>query len=164
MGQNNSDGFKIVLTADRTLMSHYNGLIFFGFGACIPKGFLPDFLYYSVFCPPIKANKDGSAVNAPSGTRKIESLLLKNGFRDDEIIVAHPDHLDKVIGPDTKVLSITEFDPLGIGPASTTFTQLFGGNAYMNVKFKEILNHPLVQEYKPKIVVGGPGAWLFEDD
>ncbi len=164
MGQNKSNGFKIVLTADRTLMSHYNGLIFFGFGACIPKGFLPDFLYYGVFCPPIKANKDGSAVNAPSGTRKIESLLLNNGFRDDEIIVAHPDHLDKVIGPNTKVLSITEFDPLGIGPASTTFTQLFGGNAYMNVKFEEILNHPLVQEYKPKIIVGGPGAWQFEDD
>ena len=34
----------------------------------------------------------------------------------------------------------------------------------MNVKFKEILNHPLVQEYKPKIIVGGPGAWQFEDD
>ncbi len=163
MGQNKNDGFKIVLTADRTLMSHYNGLIFFGFGASIPRGFLPDFLYYSVFCPSIDANKDGSAANAPSGTRKIEAQLLNNGFQEKDVIVAHPDYLDKVIGPNTKVLSITEFDPLGIGPASTTFTQLFGGNAYMMTKFQEILDHPLVQEYKPKIIVGGPGAWQFED-
>jgi radical SAM superfamily enzyme YgiQ (UPF0313 family) len=34
----------------------------------------------------------------------------------------------------------------------------------MAQKFKEILNHPAVQRYKPKIVVGGPGAWQLEDD
>ena len=159
-----TDGYKIVLTANRTLMSHYNGLIFLGFGACMTKGFIPDSIYYNVFCPSVNANKDGSAVKAPSGTRKIESTLLNNGFKEDDVIVAHPDHLDKVIGPNTKVLSITEFDPLGIGPATSTFTQLFGGEAYMNAKFKEILNHPLVQKYKPKIIIGGPGGWQLEDN
>ena len=163
MENKENKGSKIVLTANRTLMSHYNGLIFLGFGACVTKGLIPDMLYYSLLCPPIKANKDGSAVNSPNGTRKIESSLLNDGFDEDDVIVAHPDHLDKAIGPQTKVLSITEIDPLGIAPATSTFTQMFGGDAYMKVKFEEMINHPSVQKYRPKIIIGGPGAWEFED-
>jgi len=159
----NARSYKIVLTADRTLMSDYNGLIFLGFSACVPKGLIPDRLYFSLFCPSADANKDGSAKYAPSGSRKIEATLLNRGFRREDIVVAHPDHLDKVVGPNTRVLAITETDPLGIGPATSTFTQLFGGEAYMAVKFKELLNHPAVKMYKPKIVVGGPGAWQLED-
>jgi radical SAM superfamily enzyme YgiQ (UPF0313 family) len=34
----------------------------------------------------------------------------------------------------------------------------------MSVKFEELLNHPAVQHYQPKIVVGGPGAWQLEGD
>ena len=156
-------GYKIVLTANRTLMSHYNGLVFLGFGACVTKGFIPDKLYFSIICPPIEANNDGSVENAPCGTRKIEASLIDNGFNSDDIVVAHPDHLNKVIGPDTKFLSITEVDPLGIAPATSTFHSLVGGEAYMAIKFKEMLHHPSVQSYKPKIVVGGPGAWQLED-
>jgi radical SAM superfamily enzyme YgiQ (UPF0313 family) len=158
-----NEGYKIVLTANRTLMSHYNGLVFLGFGACISKGVIPDMLYFSVMCPSIEANKDGSAVNAPCGTRKIESALLNGNFKDEDIVVAHPDHLDKVIGPNTKVLSITEIDPLGIAPATSMFRNMFGGDAYMSVKFEELLEHPHVQKYKPKIIIGGPGAWQLED-
>jgi len=158
-----TDGYKIVLTTDRTLMSDYNGLIFLGFSACVPKGLIPDRLYFSLFCPSAKANKNGSAKYAPCGTRKIEATLLNKGFKREDVVVAHPDHLDKVVGPNTKVLAITETDPLGIGPATSTFTQLFGGEAYMAVKFKELLNNPAVKMYKPKIIVGGPGAWQLED-
>lgn len=157
-------GYKIVLTADRTLMSHYNGLVFIGFGACIPKGLLPDKIYFSMMCPSIGANRDGSAKYAPCGTRKIEAALLNNGFNREEVVVAHPDHLDRVIGSNTKVLAISSFDPLGNAPATTTFTQLLGGeNNYMSLKFEELLNHPEVQRYRPKIIVGGPGAWQLED-
>jgi radical SAM superfamily enzyme YgiQ (UPF0313 family) len=157
-------GYLIVLTADRTLMSEYGGAIFLGFSACVPRGLIPDSLYFRLFCPPIEANEDGSAVVAPNGTRKIEAALLDYGFRREDVIVAHPEHLDKVIGPETKVLGITENDPLGIGPATTTFTEIFGGEAYMAVKFREILNHPSVRRYKPKIVIGGAGAWQLEDE
>jgi len=157
-------GYPIVLTADRTLMSEYGGAIFLGFSACVPRGLVPDSLYFRLFCPPVEANEDGSAVVAPNGTRKIEAALLDYGFRREDVIVAHPEHLDKVIGPETKALGITENDPLGIGPATTTFTEIFGGEAYMAVKFREILNHPSVRRYKPKIVVGGAGAWQLEDE
>ncbi len=161
--ENTNNGYKIVLTADRTLMSEYNGGIFLGFSACIPQGILPDKLYFSLFCPSVPVNKDGSAKYAPCGTRKIEATLLNNGFRREDVIVAHPDHLDKAVGSNTKILCITENDPLGMGPATSTFTQLLGGQAYMTVKFKEILNNPAVKKYKPKIIVGGAGAWQLED-
>jgi radical SAM superfamily enzyme YgiQ (UPF0313 family) len=144
-------------------MSHYNGLVFLGFSACVTKGIIPDKLYFSLICPSIKSNSDGSAESAPCGTRKIEATLLNNDFANEDIIVAHPDHLDKVVGPSTKVMAITEIDPLGIAPATSTFTQMFEGEAYMSVKFRELLDHPSVQKYKPKIIVGGPGAWQLED-
>ncbi|HML03135.1 MAG TPA: radical SAM protein [Candidatus Bathyarchaeia archaeon] len=159
----NVRSYKIVLTTDRTLMSDYNGLIFLGFSACVPRGLIPDRLYFSLFCPSAKANKDGSAKYAPCGSRKIEATLLDKGLKREDVVVAHPDHLDKVVGPNTKVLAITETDPLGIGPATSTFTQVLGGEAYMAIKFRELLNNPAVRMYKPKIILGGPGAWQLED-
>lgn len=115
-----------------------------------------------MICPPIESNRDGSVKYAPCGTRKIEAALLNNGFKREDVVVAHPDHLDKVIGPETKILSISSFDPRGNAPATTTFTQLLGGDNYMALKFEELVNHPAVQRYQPKIVVGGPGAWQLE--
>jgi radical SAM superfamily enzyme YgiQ (UPF0313 family) len=156
-------GYKVVLTADRTLMSEYGGHIFLGFSACIPKGLIPDWLYFSLFCPSVETNGDGSVACAPNGTRKIEAALLGHGFGREDVIVAHPDCLDKVIGPDTKVVGITENDPLGIGPATSIFTGLFGGEAYMAIKLRELLNHPSIKRYRPKIVVGGAGAWQLLD-
>jgi radical SAM superfamily enzyme YgiQ (UPF0313 family) len=158
-------GYKVVLTADRTLMSEYAGGIFLGFGACIPRGLIPDSFYFSFFCPSVPANQDGSAVYAPYGIRKIEAYLLNNGYKREDIIVAHPNCLEKAVGSNTKVLGINETDPLGIGPATSTFTQIFNKpQAYMSMKFKEILSNKAVQKHKPKIIVGGPGAWQLEDD
>ena len=131
MAEEVGEGYKIVLTADRTLMSEYNGGIFLGFSACIPRGLIPDKLYFSLFCPSVEMNGDGSVRYAPCGTRKIEAALLNNGFEREDVVVAHPEHLEKVVGPNTKVVGVTENDPLGIGPATSTFMQLFGGEAYM---------------------------------
>ncbi|PVX26888.1 MAG: radical SAM protein [Candidatus Bathyarchaeum sp.] len=158
-----NEGYKVVLTADRTLMSEYQGGIFLGFSACIPKGLLPDWLYFSAFCPSVPVNTDGSVKYAPCGTRKIEAALLDYGFKREDVIVAHPEQLHKVVGSKTKVIGITETDPLGIAPATSTFTQVFNGKAYMNLKFKELLSHPAVKKHGPKIIVGGPGAWQLEN-
>ncbi len=144
-------------------MSEYGGGIFLGFSACIPNGIVPDWLYFNLFCPPIKVNPDGSAPVAPCGTRKLESALLDADFGRDEIVVAHPEHLSKVVGPDTKILGITENDPLGIGPATSTFTQILNGEPFMRIKFREVLADETVRKYRPKIVVGGPGSWQLGD-
>ena len=158
-----NEGYKVVLTADRTLMSEYRGGIFLGFSACVPKGLIPDWLYFSMFSPSVPVNEDGSVKYAPCGTRKVEAALLDHGFKRKDVIVAHPEHLDKVVGSRTKVIGITETDPLGIGPATSTFTQLFDGEAYMNIKFRELLSHSAIRRYRPRIIVGGPGAWQLED-
>lgn len=156
-------GYPIVLTADRTLMSEYGGGIFLGFSACVPSGLIPDAVYYNMFCPPIEVNPDGSVPVAPCGTRKVEAALLDSGFSADDVVVAHPEHLEKVVGPSTKVLGITENDPLGIGPATSTFNQILGGVPHMRIKFKEVLEDPAVKRYMPRIIVGGPGAWQLTE-
>jgi len=158
-----NNGYKIVLTADRTLMSEYHGGLFLGFSACIPKGLISDRLYFSLLCPSVEVNRDGSVKYAPCGIRKVEATLLNYGFQREDVIVAHPEHIDKVVGPNTKVVGIAETDPLGIAPATSSFTGLLGGEAYMAIKFRELLNHPAIKKYKPKIVVGGPGAWQLEE-
>ena len=73
------EGHKVVLTADRTLMSEYSGGVFLGFSACVPKGLIPDWLYFSMFCPSVPVNEDGSVKYAPCGTRKVEAALLEHG-------------------------------------------------------------------------------------
>jgi len=161
--RNASEGYKIVLTADRTLMSEYRGGIFLGFSACVPKGLIPDWLYFSILCPSVEVFNNWSVKYAPCGTRKVQAALLDYGFKKENIIVVHPDHLNQVVGPKTKVVGITETDPLGLAPATSTFSQLFNGKAYMSIKFKELLSQPSIEKYKPKIIVGGPGAWQLEN-
>jgi len=155
-------GTKVVLTADRTLMSEYRGGIFLGFSACIPRGLIPDKLYFSLICPSVPVDGRAAVRYAPCGLRKIEARLIEEFGRED-VIVAHPDRLDRIIGPETRVLGVAETDPLGRGPATTTFGQILGGKGYMVPKFREILSHPAVKAYRPAIIVGGPGAWQLED-
>ncbi len=145
-------------------MSEYHGNIFLGFGACMSKGLIPDEVYFTYLCPPVESNEDGSAKYAQLGTRKIEAALYDYGFKPEEVIVAHPDHLEKAIGPETRVVGLTEHDPLGYGPPTSTFTQILGGEAYNVHKFKEIVNHPLIQQHRPKIILGGGGAWQLLDE
>ncbi len=157
-----NNGRKIVLTADRTLMSEYHGGLFLGFSACVPRGLIPDRLYFSLLCPSVDVDRDGSVKFASCGIRKIEAALLNHGFQREDVVVAHPEHMNKVVGPNTKVFGIAENDPLGVAPATSSFTSLLGGEAYMALKFRELLFHPAIKRYKPKIVVGGPGAWQLE--
>jgi len=41
-----TNGKKIVITADQTLMSDYHGSIFFGFSVCLTDNLLPNFLFF----------------------------------------------------------------------------------------------------------------------
>lgn len=154
--------YKIVLTADRTLMSEYNKTEFIGFAACFPK-ILPKWLYSIIFCPPIK-DDNGRVRFAHCGTRKIESALLNNGFSEKELIVANPDKLSKILTKKTKVLGITSNDPLGLGPASSTFSSFLGKESYNAIFFKELVCNPKIRGYGIKVIVGGQGAWQLTDN
>jgi radical SAM superfamily enzyme YgiQ (UPF0313 family) len=152
-------GKKIVLTSDSTMMSSYHGGVLLGFAATMPQAVMPDRIFQWLFCPPVAAAPDGSALLAPCGMRKVEAALLEAGFNRSEIMVAHPDHLEKAIGPETEIVGITHDDPLG-KIALREIEQMIGRGAPHNrSKFLSLLNHPLIKEYKPKVFVGGNGAW-----
>ena len=75
--ENGNNGFKIVLTADRTLMSEYNGGIFLGFSACVPQGLIPDKLYFSLFSLPTKNASDKTPLRVQSlQMKKTEKLAV----------------------------------------------------------------------------------------
>ena len=76
-------GKRIVLTSDPTMMSSYHGGVLLGFAATLPKAVMPDWIFKWLFCPPVAAAPDGSALLAPCGMRKVESALLDSGFKRD---------------------------------------------------------------------------------
>ncbi|HNX39305.1 MAG TPA: radical SAM protein [Methanothrix sp.] len=152
-------GKTIVLTSDPTMMSSYHGGVMLGFAAIMPKAALPDWIFHKFFCPPVAAAADGSAAIAPCGMRKVEAALLQAGFSRDEVMVAHPDHLEKAIGPDTKVVGITHDDPMGKIAVREIEDIIGRGAPYNRASFLDLLAHPLIQEHRPAVVVGGNGAW-----
>ena len=153
---------KVVLTADRTLMSEYNNIVFLGFAACAPK-FIPGWLYTKIFCPPVK-EEDGVVKYGHCGQRKIEASLLNNGFNEKDIAVVRPERLDRIIDNETKVLCITTHDPLGLGPASSTFSDLGGRESYTSFYFRKLVTNPLIRKHNLRVIVGGSGAWQLTDE
>ncbi len=152
-------GKRIVLTSDATMMSSYHGGVMLGFAAIMPRAALPDWIFHKFFCPPVPAAKDGSAVIAPCGMRKVEAALLEAGFSREEVMVAHPHHLDRAIGADTRIVGITHDDPMGKIAVREIEDIIGRGPPFNRSKFLELLSSPLIKEHRPKVVLGGNGAW-----
>ena len=155
-------GYKIVLTADKTLMSSYNASMFIGFAACFPR-VLPKWLYTRLFCPS-QPHDSARVRSAPCGLRKIEASLIESGISEEDIVVAHPERLYRVIDSSTKAVGITTSDPLGLGPASSTFCSLLGREAYTAYFFRTLMTDPALRSSDARIIVGGPGAWQLAND
>ena len=163
--------WKVVLTADETMMSTYGGRLFLGFLTTGPiKGFIPSPLMERFILTPVPSESDGKAILAPHGLRRVESALISSGVVDEEdVIVAHPHNLRKVVGPKTKVVLISAIDPLGMGPASTTFAGPYGvvhAEPFTKRKFRELVCSDIVQRVRKNgvVMVGGPGAWQVSKD
>ena len=171
---------KIVLTADRTLMSKYRGIslaTFFGCAPAIdPHRDKSSFWYkilgnqvtprilFDFICNYIP-HENGIAKYAPYGLRKVEAGLLRDGYRRDEVVVAHPDHIEKFIGPETLVVGTYEMDPLGMGPVTMTFT--YGRK---QISYDEVYNTELHHRIKKakertgsnaKVISGASGTWQY---
>ena len=154
------EGCKVVLTADRTLMSDYHHNEFVGFGTCAPPNVIPDWLYSWLFFPPIKT-RGGVPVAAPYGLRKIETQLLMEGF---DVAVVDPDHLREYLD-EAGVLGVHVMDPFGLGPASSTFAAILKKEPFLAQHFRLLLEKPEIKGAKRrglKIIVGGPGVWQFK--
>ena len=154
-----SDGKRVVLTADRSLMTNYRGNFLYGFIACGPYELVPEFVFDKLFCPSVETDKNTGEVKvAQCGLRRIESALLKEYQRDD-IVIAHPEMLEKSIGPNTTVVGINVMDPLGMAPVTTTMSP--EKLSYVAMKFKKMCASviQLKKKYGFKVVVGGNGSW-----
>jgi len=161
----------VVLTADRAIFTDYNGLDAFGFGLCLPVRLVPWFLEYWVLAPKIKADPSGRAEYAPYGLAKIEAALLEAGFRREDLVIAPPEEIERVVDADTAVVGVEVVDPKGLAPVSWTLKVLTGGGVTCTqYEFEKLmLKLKRLREkrgLKFKLVVGGPGAWQlrgFED-
>ena len=165
-------GYKIVLTADETMMSTYGGRLFLGFLTTGPvKGFIPMPIMEKFILIPVPSDNEGRALLAPHGLRRVEAALVESGVvKENEIIVAHPKNLHKVIGSDTKAILVSAIDPLGMGPASTTFSGPYGvihRESFTKRKFRELICSDIIQGARKRgtvVIVGGPGAWQVTED
>lgn len=158
-----SSGIKVVLTASATEMSDFYNSPFIAFVGGFAKGPVPLWLLRKKLYPPAGHTSDGRAKFAPYGLRKVEALLLQNGFSESDVVVVHPLDLDKFVGPETRVIGISSMDPTGMGYVSKTYSSIVGGGEPMNaIEFRALVTHPAIRIHKPKVVVGGFGAWQLE--
>ena len=153
-------GVPIVLTAPVIEMSDFNLNPFIAFTGSFPTKIVPIKILRKFWYPITPDNNDGSALLAPYGLRKIEALLIEK-FGADNVVTCTPYNLSKFVGRKTKVVGISTMDPLGIGFVSRTYTSLvgFGGEPIVAAEFRNLMKHSIWKRYKPKIIVGGSGAW-----
>ena len=174
---------KVVLSADRTLMSPYRGISLASFFGCAPaldfnrtkdsfwyyilKNQVTPRVLFDFICNPVGHN-NGRANFAPYGLRKLEASLLRDGYNPDDVVVAHPDYIEKFIGPETEVIGTYEMDPLGMGPVTMTFT--FGRKTMSYDEFYNRELHLRINSAKnrngskAKVIVGASGTWQYNYD
>ena len=152
----------IVLTASSTEASEWHHSIWQQMmSATVPQKFANTFFNKVSF--ENESWPDGRAAYVPNGLRMVETLLLKE-YSEDDVVTCYVHNLDKFVGPETKVIAIHAHNPLGISYATDVYAKIFGDNLMpLNAhEFLKIVKHPVIEKYKPKIVVGGPGAWQLE--
>ena len=149
------------------MSTEFRGIAMFGFFTCAPMESVSEFLYDHLFAPYVEALPNGEAKYAQYGLRKVEASLLRE-FRRDEVIVGHPEYMEKLIGPKTEVVGLNVMDPLGIGPVTTSFAFGTWVTPFNRVKFRKFVDriNRIRREngYKFKLVVGGGGAWQLLDE
>jgi radical SAM superfamily enzyme YgiQ (UPF0313 family) len=174
---------KVVLTADRTLMSPYRGISLASFFGCAPALDLnrkqTSLLYrilgnqvtprllFDFICNPI-GHTNGIANYAPYGLRKVEAALIRDGYSREDVVVAHPDYIEQFIGPETQAVGTYEMDPLGMGPVTMTFTygrrqmsydEYYGRDLHHRINKAKARNGS-----KAKVIAGASGTWQYNYD
>ncbi len=153
-------GIPIVLTASIIEMSDFKLNPFIAFTGGFPSKIIPARILRKNWYPITPEDGDGRALFAPYGLRKIETLLTEE-FGEENVVTCTPHNLHKFVGPDTKAVGISTMDPLGIGFVSRTYTSIvgIGGEPISAAEFRALMHHPVWKKNKPKIIVGGSGAW-----
>ena len=161
MSKRAAKGYRVVLTADRTLMADYKVLLD-GMLAAAQTTMVPRVVMKTVLAPRL------SGCNcAPMGLRRIEAALLAGRFKREEVAIVPPEGLVNAVGDETRIVGISSGDPLGRGMNSTTMRGLTGRRTYTEVWFERLTTRvrSLRQSNsKLRLVMGGPGAWQLAGD
>lgn len=162
-GTNNVEGVQFVLTGSAIDMSDFHLNPFVAFTGAFPTGIIPRRFLRKTLYPPVPRNEDGSVRYASYGVRKIESLVAKE-FGEENVVVVHPNDIERFVGPRTKAIGISSMEPAGIGFVSRTYTSIigFGGEPLAAAEFRELIHKPILRKWGAKVIVGGSGAWQIE--
>ena len=110
----------------------------------------------------VPVGEDGSAGTAPAGLRVVEAVLARE-FGRENVVVCYPDHLDRFLGPDTRVVGVSTHNPLGTTFAAGVYASIFGSSRepvnslYARRMFDIINKHPNRSSFQ--VILGGSGAW-----
>ena len=154
-------GHEIVLTADRSFLSEYHLLPFLRGLRFASTKILNPSVFFSFVGPSIPT-VDGLVLLAPYHTRRTEAALLDSGFTKSEVAIATPESIRSLIGPDTKIVSITVRDPLSKIHHYSLLNPLCK-ESYSSLSFKKLVRKlhslRLSKEISFKVIAEGPGAW-----
>jgi len=145
----------VVLTADRTLMTEYNGLTPLGNVACLPDRLVPNFIL-KLLLPKLQKER------ATYALRRMEGKLLDEGFN---VTILRPQEIKKIKKIKPKIVGVSTVDPLTKKPHPWTLTNIFGGGeSVIQREFFDLLTllNKLRRRQKFTILIGGPGASEFE--
>ncbi len=145
----------IVLTADRTLMTDYNGIAPLGHIACLPERLVPKLLL-NLLLPKIKEGQCTYAL------RRVEAQLIDEGF---DVTILPPQEIKKIKKLKPKIVGISTVDPLTRKPHPWTLTNILGGGeSVIQSEFVDllILLNKIKKKHPFSIIIGGPGASEFE--
>jgi len=156
----NKNGYPIVFTSSATEMSDFRDDPFRAF-----MGGFPQFFTVIQGYPPIKHDERGAKF-APYGLRKIQAILLKNGFKDEDMIAVHPKYIKKVVGTDTKIIAISAMDPLALAYVDLTYSGFLGmGEATNALEFRKMcFKIKSLKNRHIKLIVGGAGTWQIANN
>jgi radical SAM superfamily enzyme YgiQ (UPF0313 family) len=151
---------RLILTGDRSLETTYRENYFVGYLSSLPIGPIPPQIF-RWFYPLPPSSADYSLNHPHLSLRTLEAILSRYPFRTlPEIRFIDPERLVHIIRPHDIIL-ISTMDPLGIGPATSSW-QMFGvGTPFHVHAFWKLLE--VLQQLKHRIpftiIVGGAGAW-----
>jgi len=154
------NGFRVVLTAERTLMARF-GVLFDGMVSSSQTTRTPPFLMKSFVAPGVPSDSLRAA-RGPLGLRRIEAALVESGGDPSSLAIVTAENLPRAVGPATRIIGVSSGDPAGFGMNSSTMEAVTGGGIYCAKWFRDLLER--IRELRQQapdatVVVGGPGAW-----
>ncbi len=149
---------KIVLTADQCLVSNYRNNSFAGYLTALPYRLAPSKIFDFFFPRPSKESPH--LLSPPLGLRTIESILLQSSGTPPSVQLINPEILEKYVRKDT-LLFLSTMDPLGLGPATSSWQFLKKAFPYHVYTFWRLIERvkKIKQQTGCMVVVGGAGAW-----